>query len=92
MRSFASQLYLGLHRQATTMTQLGDIVRSDPEILGGTPVFVGTRVPVQSLFDYLEGGETVDEFLRQFPSVNRDQAIAVLDLARATLLAGARSS
>jgi len=74
------------------MTQLGDIVRSDPEILGGTPVFVGTRVPVQSLFDYLEGGEPLDEFLRQFPSVKRDQAIAALDLARVTLLAGARSS
>ena len=74
------------------MTPLGDIVRSDPEILGGTPVFVGTRVRVQSLFDYLEGGETLDEFLRQFPSVKRDQAIAALDLARVTLLAGARSS
>jgi len=67
-------------------------VHSDPEILAGTPVFVGTRVPVQSLFDYLEGGETLDEFLRQFPSVRRDQAIAALALARATLLAGARSS
>ena len=74
------------------MTQLGDIVHSDPEILGGTPVFVGTRVPVQSLFDYLEGGETLDEFLRQFPSVKRDQAISALDLARDTLLAGSRSS
>jgi uncharacterized protein (DUF433 family) len=74
------------------MTQLRDIVHSTPEILGGTPVFVGTRVPLQSLFDYLEGGETLDEFLRQFPSVTRDQAIAALDLARVTLLAGARSS
>jgi uncharacterized protein (DUF433 family) len=74
------------------MTRLGDIVHSDPDILGGTPVFVGTRVPIQSLFDYLEGGETLDEFLRQFPSVKRDQAIAALVLARATLLAGARSS
>ena len=74
------------------MTHLSDIVRSDPDILGGTPVFVGTRVPIQSLFDYLEGGDTLDEFLRQFPSVRRDQAIAVLDHARATLLAGARSS
>jgi len=55
-------------------------------------VFVGTRVPIQSLFDYLEGGETLHEFLRQFPSVKRDQAIATLDLAHATLLAGARSS
>ena len=73
------------------MTQLSGIVHSDPEILGGTPVFVGTRVPVQSLFDYLEGGEPLDEFLRQFPSVRRDQAVAALEIARATLLAGARS-
>ena len=62
------------------------VVHSDPEILGGTPVFVGTRVPVKSLFDYLEGGETLDEFLRQFPSVKREQAIAALDLARDSLL------
>ena len=50
-------------------------VHSNPNILGGTPVFVGTRVPVQSLFDYIEGGETLDEFLRQFPSVTREQAV-----------------
>jgi uncharacterized protein (DUF433 family) len=74
------------------VTQFSEIVHCDPEILGGVPVFVGTRVPVQSLFDYLEGGDTLDEFLRQFPSVKREQAIAALDLARATLLAGARSS
>jgi len=74
------------------MTQLSQVVCSDPDILGGTPVFVGTRVPVQSLFDYLEGGDTVDEFLRQFPSVRREQAIAALDLARDSLLAGARPS
>ena len=67
-----------------------DVWHSDPEILGGTPVFVGTRVPVQSLFDYLEGGETLDEFLRQFPSVKREQAVAALDMARESLLAGAR--
>ena len=74
------------------MTQFSEIVHSDPEILGDTPVFVGTRVPVQSLFDYLEGGEPLDEFLRQFPSVRRDQAVTALELARATLLASARSS
>ena len=83
---------LRVYTEATSMTQLSDIVHSDPDILGGTPVFVGTRVPIQSLFDYLEGGETLDEFLRQFPSVRRDQAIAALDVARATLLAGARSA
>jgi uncharacterized protein (DUF433 family) len=74
------------------MTEMSQTIHSDPEILGGTPVFVGTRVPVKSLFDYLEGGDTLDEFLRQFPSVSREQAIAVLDLARATVLAGARPS
>ena len=68
------------------------VVHSDPDILGGTPVFVGTRVPVQSLFDYIEGGDTLDEFLRQFPSVTRKQAIAALDLARDTLLTSARSA
>jgi uncharacterized protein (DUF433 family) len=73
------------------VTQPSEIVHSDPEILGGTPVFVGTRVPMQSLFDYLEGGESLDEFLRQFPSVRRDQAVAALEIARATLLAGARN-
>ena len=74
------------------LEELKGIVHADPEIMGGTPVFVGTRVPIQSLFEYLEGGETLDEFLRQFPSVRRDQAIAALDVARATLLAGARSA
>ena len=66
------------------------VIHSDPEILSGTPVFVGTRVPVQSLFDYLEGGETLDEFLRQFPSVSREQATAAIELARDSVLAGAR--
>ena len=74
------------------MRQFSEIVHSDPEILSGTPVFVGTRVPVQSLFDYLEGGETLDEFLRQFPSVKRSQAVAALEVARTTLMAGERSS
>jgi uncharacterized protein (DUF433 family) len=68
------------------------VVHSDPDILSGTPVFVGTRVPVHSLFDYLEGGDTLDEFLRQFPTVKRDQAIAALEMARETLLSRARSA
>jgi uncharacterized protein (DUF433 family) len=55
-------------------------------------VFVGTRVPVQSLFDYLEGGDTLDEFLRQFPSVRREQAIAALEMARDSVLTSARSA
>ena len=74
------------------MIERSKVWHSNPEILGGTPVFVGTRVPVQSLFDYLEGGDTLDEFLRQFPSVKREQAVAALDMARDSLLASARSS
>ena len=58
------------------------IVHSDPEILGGTPVFVGTRVPLKSLYDHLEAGDTLDEFLDSFPSVTREQAVAALELAR----------
>ncbi len=60
-------------------------IHSDPEILGGTPVFAGTRVPFQSLIDYLAGGDSLDEFLRQFPSVHREQAQAALVLAREAL-------
>jgi uncharacterized protein (DUF433 family) len=73
------------------MPTKASVVHSDPGILSGTPVFVGTRVAVQSLFDYLEGGDTIDEFLRQFPSVKREQAIAALELARENLLTIARS-
>ena len=58
------------------------VVHSDPEILGGTPVFVGTRVPVKTLYDYLEAGDALDEFLDDFPSVSRDQAVAALELGR----------
>ena len=66
------------------------VVHSDPNVMSGTPVFVGTRVPAQSLFDYIEGGDTLDEFLRQFPSVKREQAIAALEQARDSVLASAR--
>lgn len=63
-----------------------NVIHSHPDILSGIPVFVGTRVPAQSLFDYLEAGDTLDEFLRQFPSVSRDQAIAALELAKERVL------
>ena len=68
------------------MSSRSDVVHSDPEILGGTPVFVGTRVPVQALIDYLEGGHPLADFLEDFPSVSRDQAVAALELARDALL------
>ena len=67
------------------MTDPSAVIHRDPEILGGTPVFAGTRVPFQSLIDYLAGGDSLDEFLRQFPSVTREQAQAALDLAREAL-------
>jgi len=63
------------------------VVHSDPEIMGGTPVFVGTRVPVQSLFDYLEAGDSLEEFLEAFPTVEREQAIAALEIAREAVTA-----
>ena len=62
------------------------VIHSDPEILGGTPVFVGTRVPVQSLFHHLEAGDSIEDFLEGFPSVRRDQVIAVLEASRKELL------
>lgn len=65
------------------------VVHSDPEILGGTPVFVGTRVPLRNLIDYLERGYNLDEFLDAFPSVSREQAIAALEAAHTVLAAGA---
>ena len=69
------------------MADLSHVVHSDPEILGGTPVFVGTRVPVQSLIDYLEGGETIDELLDQLPTVRREQVIDFLHQGRDLVIA-----
>ena len=60
-------------------------VSIDPEIMSGTPVFEGTRVPVKNLFDYIEGGEDLSEFLDDFPSVSKSAAVAVLEMAKRTL-------
>ncbi|MGP1685046.1 MAG: DUF433 domain-containing protein, partial [Giesbergeria sp.] len=68
------------------------VVHSDPDILGGTPVFVGTRVPVQALIDYIEGGHSLEEFLDDFPTVNRELAIAALEQAKDHLIADARAA
>lgn len=67
-------------------------IHSDPEIMGGTPVFVGTRVPVQTLIDYLVEGDPLDDFLVDFPSVAREHAVAVLELAKEMLLARATAA
>lgn len=64
------------------MVSTSRIVHSDPDILGGTPVFIGTRVPIKILLDYLEAGDSLNKFLDHFPSVTRQQAIAALELAK----------
>ena len=68
------------------------VVHSDPDVMGGTPVFVGTRVPVQALLDYIEGGHSLEEFLNDFPTVSRELALGALEQAKAHLLADARAS
>ncbi len=73
-------------------TTIPTVVHSDPEILGGTPVFVGTRVPIRTLFDYLAAGDTLDEFLDHFPTVCREQAVAALGQANDLLMTHAHTS
>ena len=72
------------------MPAFESVVRSDPEILGGTPVFTGTRVPVKNLLDHLAAGDTLEEFLDDFPTVRREQAVAALEVARDLLTARAQ--
>ena len=75
--------------RASSRTQ---IIQSDPDILGGTPVFAGTRVPLRNLVDYLRRGHTLDEFLDEFPSVTREQAVAALEINAEALETRARSA
>ena len=63
-----------------------EVILKDPEILGGTPIFRGTRVPFQALLDYLEGGQSLDEFIDDFPTVTREAAISALELAKSALV------
>jgi uncharacterized protein (DUF433 family) len=65
------------------------LITVDPEFVSGAPIFTGTRVPIQNLFDYIEDGETLEEFLDDFPNVSREHAIAVLELAKRTAVAEA---
>ena len=71
---------------------LKEIVVADPELMSGTPCFAGTRVPVQALLDYLEGGDTLDEFLEGFPSVKREQAVAFIQRGGELLMGVALST
>lgn len=68
------------------------VIHRDPEVLGGTPVFKDTRVPAQTLLDYLEADRDLSEFLEDFPTVTREQAVAVLEEAKQMLVSGAHSS
>ena len=63
-----------------------NVIEINPDVMGGTPVFKGTRVPIQNLFDYIEGDEPLDEFLDDFPSVTRDQVIQLLDEMKAQVI------
>jgi uncharacterized protein (DUF433 family) len=72
------------------MPTLESVVRSDPAVLGGTPVFAGTRVPVKNLLDYLAAGDTLERFLDHFPAVTHEQAVAALEIANELLTSRAR--
>ncbi|OFW17040.1 MAG: hypothetical protein A3F70_05400 [Acidobacteria bacterium RIFCSPLOWO2_12_FULL_67_14] len=72
------------------MPMLESVVQSDPEILGGTPVFAGTRVPIKNLLDYLAAGDSLERFLDHFPTVTREQAVAALEIAKDLLTSRAR--
>lgn len=69
-----------------------ELILCSPEVLGGTPVFKGTRVPIKNLIDYLEAGDSLAEFLEDFPSVSREQVVQFLELAKEALLAQAHAS
>jgi uncharacterized protein (DUF433 family) len=74
------------------LVQQPSVIQSSPEVLGGTPVFIGTRVPVQALIDYLEAGHPLSDFLEDFPTVSREKAVAALEQAKEVLLSNARTS
>jgi uncharacterized protein (DUF433 family) len=68
---------------------MNSVIKIDPEIMSGAPCFAGTRVPIQNLIDYLEGGDSIDEFLEDFPSVRRDQVVSFLEEAKQSVLSRA---
>lgn len=84
--AFLSSCPLLWYIEPMNAEELNGIVHSNPEIMGGTPVFVGTRVPLQNLIDYLEGGESLEDFLEAFPTVGRPQVIAVIEAGKLKML------
>jgi uncharacterized protein (DUF433 family) len=83
--------FLGIVRETLRYSELmrSRVVTSSPDVMGGTPVFAGTRVPIENLLDYLEGGESIEDFLEGFPSVTREQVITFLEETKAWVLAEA---
>ena len=79
-------------KREADMPSTAAVIHSDPDILGGTPVFVGTRVPFRNLIDYLERNHSLDEFLDSFPTVSREQAVAALEAAHEAVSARAHSA
>ena len=73
--------------RGVAIMDIKEVVNVNPKRMSGAPCFTGTRVPINHLFEYIESGETLDEFLRQFPSVTREQALAALELSKESLLA-----
>ena len=71
--------------KARSVNLAGEVIVKDPDVLGGTPVFRGTRVPFQALLDYLEGGQNLDQFIDDFPTVTREAAVSALELANSVL-------
>ncbi len=82
---FRPELPVAMRGRPAKLAPMKEIV-VDPDILGGIPVFAGTRVPVRNLFDYLEAGDSLGDFLEAFPDVNREQAVAVLESSKAGLM------
>ncbi len=76
-------------REYISLMALQPLITHSPEVMGGIPVFAGTRVPVQTLLDYLEGGDTIDDFLEGFPTVRREQVVAFLEEAKDRMIAAA---
>src|SRR5262249_22375228 len=86
-RTAGAVLCYAAWQEVLAMSSLPEpLITVSPEYLGGEPVFTGTRVPVQALFDYIEGGDPLSEFLDDFPNVSREQAVAVLEMARRTVV------
>jgi uncharacterized protein (DUF433 family) len=86
---FMRKVYHSCYTYETISNMIAPLITCAPDIMGGTPVFAGTRVPVQTLLDYLEGGESIDDFLEGFPTVTREQVVAFLEEAGARMKAAA---